>query len=173
MRHVPNALSVSRIILTLLLFFLSLILTDFVLSPNFLMIYAVIGLTDFFDGLIARRFNVASQLGANIDGIADYILIFVALIIIVPHLELNALSRALIVGFVALKCVGVIVGYIHYGQLMMMHTFAGKIAGLLALSVPFVLYVTKELPTNKLYTFLVFLPKVCVTKNLACLQHAA
>ena len=31
----------------------------------------------------------------------------------------------------------------------------------------------KELPTNKLYTFLVFLPKVCVTKNLACLQHAA
>ena len=141
MKHVPNILSVSRIILTLALFFLSLILTNFVFSPIFLMLYAIIGLTDILDGFFARRFSAVSQLGANIDGIADYILIFVSLVIIVPQLDLNTFSRGLILGFIALKIISVIVGYIHYRQLMMMHTLAGKIAGLLAFSVPLVMHV--------------------------------
>lgn len=64
---VPNALSLSRIIFLPLLFLF--VIWDMRLS--FLIGYVLIGSTDFFDGLIARKFNQKTESGKSLDSIAD------------------------------------------------------------------------------------------------------
>lgn len=43
-------------------------------------VLALIGLTDWFDGYVARRFNQVSRLGAMVDPIADRLLLLVVLV---------------------------------------------------------------------------------------------
>ena len=133
MKYVPNTLSVLRILLAGSLFFVP------ALTPLFLILYSAAGLTDLIDGPIARKFNVTSKIGANLDGIADYCFVAAALITIVPALEFNTRSIAIIIGFAVLKVIGMIVGYVHYRQLMMMHTYASKTGALFALLFPLIL----------------------------------
>ncbi|MCL1844461.1 MAG: CDP-alcohol phosphatidyltransferase family protein [Defluviitaleaceae bacterium] len=142
MKHIPNILSVARILLATSLLVLSIILTNFVLSPLFLLIYTIAGVTDMLDGPLARKFNAVTPLGANLDGAADYTFTAIALILVVPQLGLNMLSIAIIFGVVLLKLIGMVVGYIRYKQLMMMHTYAAKTGAMLAFSVPMILFVT-------------------------------
>ena len=133
MKYVPNTLSTLRILLAASLFLIP------ALTPLFLIVYTAAGVTDLIDGPIARKFNVTSKLGANLDGIADYFFVAAALITIVPVLDFNTRSIALVIGFIILKVIGMIVGYIHYRQLMMMHTYASKTGAMFALLFPLIL----------------------------------
>jgi CDP-diacylglycerol--glycerol-3-phosphate 3-phosphatidyltransferase len=138
-KYIPNILSSTRIFLVVLLLVLTLfVFEDFALSLPFLVIYTIAGITDMIDGPIARKFNVTSPLGANLDGIADYFFVVVALVTIIPALNFNAFSIAIVIGFVILKVAGMIVGYIHYKQLMMMHTYLSKAGAMFAFLFPLV-----------------------------------
>lgn len=66
---VPNLLTVIRIILVPV--FAYLFLNDHQIAA--LIVLAVSGLTDLFDGKIARRFNQVSELGKILDPVADKI----------------------------------------------------------------------------------------------------
>lgn len=80
-RHIPNALTVGRLILTLI--FLGMILYAPTLEQEkpaaFLtaafVLFVIAGLTDIVDGHIARKFNVTSQFGRTVDPLADKILV--------------------------------------------------------------------------------------------------
>lgn len=80
-RFVPNALTVGRLVLTVV--FLGMILysprTGEAHSSNFLLIafilFVVTGLTDIVDGKIARAFNVTSKFGRILDPLADKFLV--------------------------------------------------------------------------------------------------
>ncbi len=67
LRLLPNMLSLSRIL------FLPLLYTLFFLEhvAAFLMLYAVIGVTDMLDGLIARKMGLISRTGQFLDSLAD------------------------------------------------------------------------------------------------------
>lgn len=141
MKHVPNALSVTRIILALSLLIIP------ALTPLFLIIYTIAGITDMIDGPIARKFNVTSSLGANLDGTADYTFVAVGIVRIVPELLRNGglspvLVAIIVIMLVIMKGAGMAVGYIRYKQLMMMHTYGAKTGAMLAfLFTPF-LFIT-------------------------------
>lgn len=79
MQHLPNALSFSRLLATLLVFILVLIDQPwaFLLSTALFILASV---TDFFDGYLARRLKVVSSLGVFLDLTADKV--FVAAILI-------------------------------------------------------------------------------------------
>ncbi|MCL2197405.1 MAG: CDP-alcohol phosphatidyltransferase family protein [Defluviitaleaceae bacterium] len=146
-KYVPNTLSITRIILATSLLVLWFILpAGFVLSPLFLTIYIIAGITDMIDGPIARKFNVATPLGANLDGLGDYMLTAISIFLIVPELVYRGLSPMIVTIIVAtiiiLKGFGVLVGYIRYGQLMMMHTYASKTGAMLAFLLPLFLHLT-------------------------------
>lgn len=64
---VPNILSASRIILLPVLIYLVLVDARLV----FLWLYLIVGATDAFDGIIARKFNQVSEFGKTIDSVAD------------------------------------------------------------------------------------------------------
>lgn len=68
---IPNALSMFRIILAVLIPFIYY-KPDFEQKiPCLLTIVVISGLTDFLDGKIARRFHMISELGKILDPIAD------------------------------------------------------------------------------------------------------
>jgi CDP-diacylglycerol--glycerol-3-phosphate 3-phosphatidyltransferase len=80
-RHIPNALTVGRLFLTVI--FLGLIFcaartgrdkpADLLLGAFIL--FVITGLTDIVDGYIARRFEVTSKFGRTVDPLADKFLV--------------------------------------------------------------------------------------------------
>ena len=81
-RHIPNALTVGRLVLTVI--FLALIVyagrPDAPPKPANLLLgafvlFVVTGLTDIVDGYLARRFEVTSKFGRIVDPLADKFLV--------------------------------------------------------------------------------------------------
>ena len=74
--NAPNLLSVLRLIMVPI--FLWLLLNDHFLWG--MVVLASAGATDFFDGLIARRYNLVTRLGQLLDPAADRLYIFSTLV---------------------------------------------------------------------------------------------
>jgi CDP-diacylglycerol---glycerol-3-phosphate 3-phosphatidyltransferase len=72
--NLPNQLTILRIILALVCIYLILLNTLNSLIAA-LIIFGIAALTDYFDGQIARRHNLITNLGKLLDPIADKILI--------------------------------------------------------------------------------------------------
>mgnify|MGYP001117600240 CR=1 FL=1 len=78
--NLPNKLTLTRIIL--IPFFIAAIYVPFT-GHYFvaLAIFALASLTDFFDGKIARKYNLVTDLGKFLDPVADKVLVASALIL--------------------------------------------------------------------------------------------
>mgnify|MGYP001146832180 CR=1 FL=1 len=76
MRIFINILTLSRIFLAALIFLLLMSPDRYLLA---LMLFFIAGITDYFDGYLARKYNSVSQLGEILDPIADKILILFVL----------------------------------------------------------------------------------------------
>lgn len=79
MRNVPNILSISRLISTVIVFILVLVNQPWAYLVGTIL-FALSALTDYFDGYLARRYNLVSSLGVFLDLTADKV--FVAAILI-------------------------------------------------------------------------------------------
>ena len=96
---IPNILTLLRILLTPL--FVILLLRD--LFPQALLVFAVAGLSDGLDGLIARYMNQRTVLGAYLDPAADKLLLISAFIalavlgVIPPWLAVIVITRDVVI----------------------------------------------------------------------------
>src|SRR5437016_13660038 len=82
MHNIPNLLSLSRMLTTILVFVLSLLNSPWAfLTATALFILASV--TDFFDGYLARRFKLVSPLGVFLDLTADKVFISAILLALV------------------------------------------------------------------------------------------
>ena len=128
-----NALTICRIVFSLAL------LAPPALSPAFLAIYAAAGVTDMADGFIARKTGTESELGARLDSIADLILVVVCLVKILPAITVPVWLWLWVALIVVVKVVNVISGYAMEKRLVLPHTVANKVAGIVVFLVPFTL----------------------------------
>lgn len=71
MKHIPNLLSLARLAIAPYVFVL-LVRREF---RTVLVLFAIAGVTDFLDGLAARKFGSTSRLGAILDPVADKVLL--------------------------------------------------------------------------------------------------
>ena len=89
------------------------------------------------DGYVARRTNSESELGARLDSIADLVLVIVCLVKLLPAIDVPTWLWAWVAAIVLLKVANVASGIVVEKRLVMPHTIANKIAGLVVFLVPF------------------------------------
>lgn len=131
MRHLPNLLSVSRILISMLLLFL------FDNFTAFISFYILAGITDVLDGFIARKLKSASSLGAKLDSIGDFFFYSVLIIYLFKEQKevVNTYWVFIMVIF-SLRMLSIIIGVIKFQKLVMIHTIANKISGILIFFIP-------------------------------------
>ena len=74
--NIPNLLSISR----LLLVFPLILFLEIDRRPYVFTLIIIGGLTDYFDGLIARKFNLKTRLGAILDPLSDKVFYLIPLV---------------------------------------------------------------------------------------------
>ncbi|MCL2495206.1 MAG: CDP-alcohol phosphatidyltransferase family protein [Oscillospiraceae bacterium] len=127
-KQIPNILSIARIPLSVSLVFLTQ-------RPFwFILIYSLSGLTDLFDGLLARRYHWESAIGAKLDTIADTTLILAILtgIFITPWVR-PAISPRIIVligAIILVKIINLVFIKLKFKEWNSVHTFFNKCIGL-------------------------------------------
>tara|TARA_B100001057_G_C22428432_1_gene786455 strand:- start:115 stop:654 length:540 start_codon:yes stop_codon:yes gene_type:complete len=72
MINLINALTISRIIFSLAIFYFLTANDKYIFA---LLLFIIAGITDYFDGFLARKYDSTSQFGEILDPIADKILI--------------------------------------------------------------------------------------------------
>jgi len=76
--NIPNMITFIRL---LILYKIILLIPQFILFKNKIIVLFLIGIaTDFFDGYIARKFRMVTKFGKFFDGFIDYIFISVLVI---------------------------------------------------------------------------------------------
>lgn len=95
--NLPNALTISRITVSPVIFILLLYRPGRFMSFLSALVFALAAMTDFLDGYLARRLNMITPLGKFLDPLADKILVGVALIMLIPLERVSPLIVVLIV----------------------------------------------------------------------------
>ena len=125
-----NTITVFRIAVSIILLLCS------VFSPAFNVFYIAAGLSDMLDGFVARQTDTVSILGARLDTIADFVLVVVCLIKLLPVLRIPAWLYIWI-GIIALiKVVNIIFGFVVQKKLVAVHSVMNKATGVLLFLLP-------------------------------------
>jgi CDP-diacylglycerol--glycerol-3-phosphate 3-phosphatidyltransferase len=95
-KNLPNYLTIGRIL------FIPIIISTFYFEQSYLariiggLLFATASITDFFDGYIARKYNLMSPFGAMLDPIADKVLVGCVLVMLVKTNRADAVPCLLI-----------------------------------------------------------------------------
>ncbi|WP_209443611.1 CDP-alcohol phosphatidyltransferase family protein [Paenibacillus camerounensis] len=157
-RHIPNTLTVMRMIGSLCLLFLE------PLSGLFLVVYTLCGASDALDGYIARKTKSASEAGASLDSMADFLFIGVLLLVLLPLLHLPVWLIYWIAGIAVLRGASLLTGWLRYRTLAFIHTYANKATGLLLFCFPFLYYLFGLTAPASL---------LCIAASLSALEELA
>ncbi|MDO4176960.1 MAG: CDP-alcohol phosphatidyltransferase family protein [Bacillota bacterium] len=129
-----NIITFFRIAVSIVLLFCP------VFSPAFYVFYISAGLSDMLDGFVARKTDTVSRLGARLDTIADFVLVFVCLIRLLPVLRIPAWLYIWIVIIALIKVVNIVLGFAVQKKFVAVHSVMNKAAGallfLLVLTIP-------------------------------------
>ena len=133
-----------------------------VFSPAFYVFYIAAGLSDMLDGFVARKTDSVSKLGARLDTMADFLLVVVCLIKLLPVLRIPAWLYIWI-GIIALiKVINIISGFVVQKRFVPVHSVMNKVAGALLFLLPLTL---PAVPLK--YTAIV----VCAAATFAAIQE--
>ncbi|MBQ6361520.1 MAG: CDP-alcohol phosphatidyltransferase family protein [Lachnospiraceae bacterium] len=151
-----NTITVFRIAAGIVLLFCP------VFSPAFYVLYIAAGLSDMLDGFVARKTNTVSRFGARLDTIADFVLVVVCLIKLLPVLRIPAWLYGWI-GIIALiKAVNIVSGFAVQKKFVAVHSVMNKTTGALLFLLPLTIPV---LPLK--YSAIV----VCAAATFAAIQE--
>ena len=141
-KNLPNILSYTRIAGTVWL----LLMTP--LTPLFLAVYLITGVTDVLDGAIARRYGTTSEKGARLDSIADLLLYTLILIRILPVMWVTLPKKIwyFVGATLMLRFVSYGIAAAKYHRFASLHTYMNKATGLLVFLVPYAIVSPAAVP---------------------------
>lgn len=132
-KNVPNCITAIRIFASFGLLFVR------PLSVLFFFFYLVCGISDVFDGYIARKMNASSRFGQVLDSISDLIFIGIVLFIFIPVMKFPFWILCWIAVIASVRLISIIFGFLRYRKLAFLHTYANKAAGIALFFFPFLL----------------------------------
>ena len=131
-------------------------------SPPFIVLYLIAGITDMTDGPVARKTGTVSELGAKLDTAADFVLVAVCLMKLLPKLFVPLWIWLWIGGIALIKAINLLSGFIVQKRFVAMHTVMNKVTGILLFILPL------TLPVLALkYS----VPLVCAAATFAAIQE--
>lgn len=120
---------------------------------SFTVAYAILGMTDMFDGMIARRFNMKTEIGKHLDSIADlFFFLSSAYFIHILYTEYLQPNMTLFFIFMGVLVISFVVSYIRCGKVILMHTFLAKLCAVL---VYFLVIASCFFDTTMIITFII------------------
>lgn len=128
-----NIITSSRIIISIVLLFCP------ALSPMFYALYIAAGFSDMIDGPVARKTGTISEFGSKLDTAADFVLVVVCLIKLLPAIHVPAWLVIWIVVIAVIKAINLISGYVMRKEIVVLHTAMNKVTGLLLFLLPLTL----------------------------------
>ena len=99
------------------------------LSPAFYALYIAAGVTDMIDGAVARKTGTVSGFGAKLDTTADFVLVVVCLIKLLPVLHVPAWLYIWIAIIAFIKVANILAGYIRQKEFLSVHSIMNKVTG--------------------------------------------
>lgn len=162
-KNLANYITLSRIILSIFILFTE------PLSPIFFAIFIICGITDILDGYIARTYGLSSDLGSKLDSFADISFFLFFLMTISPILTHNHIIFLWIISISLIKIITIIIGFIKYGTLSLIHTYLNKITGLCLIILPFLLLLTS---TNIILIILCLIASLASIEELIIIIHS-
>ncbi|MGN1083576.1 MAG: CDP-alcohol phosphatidyltransferase family protein, partial [Lachnospiraceae bacterium] len=132
------------------------------LSSTFYLLYLVAGFTDMIDGTVARKTTTVSEFGSGLDTVADFVLVVVCLIKLIPVMVIPGWLFIWIAIIAFIKVINVVSGYVVQKKFAAVHTVMNKVAGALL----FLLPLTLEMIDLKYSAIL-----VCMVATIAAVQE--
>ena len=99
------------------------------LSPAFYVLYLAAGFSDMVDGAVARKTGTASELGSQLDTIADIVFTAVCLIKLLPLLDVPVWLYTWTAVIAMIKLFNVAIGYIRQKMFIAVHSVINKVTG--------------------------------------------
>lgn len=130
-----NLITVVRIVCSIALLFCP------ALSPMFYVLYIAAGVSDMADGAVARKTGTVSEFGSKLDTAADFALVAVCLIKLLPVIHVPTWLIIWIVVIAAIKAINLISGYAMLKEMVALHTVMNKVTGILLFALPLTLTV--------------------------------
>ena len=155
-KHIANIITCSRMVLSLPLLFIPLT------SVWFYALYLLCGLSDMVDGTVARKTKCASEFGARLDTVSDFVFMIVAMIKFVPYLHIPVWLWIWIGVIAVMKLGNAALGFVRTKKLISPHTVLNKVTGLLLFLLPMTINFV-----DLTYT----LPIICVLATVAAIHE--
>jgi CDP-diacylglycerol---glycerol-3-phosphate 3-phosphatidyltransferase len=95
--NIPNALTVSRILLIPIIALLLIFDNGIITSVVSAILFGAATITDYLDGYFARKYHIESDLGKLLDPMADKLLIATVMILLIPLNRVPAWIVAVII----------------------------------------------------------------------------
>ena len=108
-------------------------------SPVFYALYITAGFTDMIDGAIARKTNTASEFGDRLDTAADFLLVVVCLIKLLPVLDVPVWITIWVVVIALIKFINIVSGYVLRKCFVSVHSLMNRITGIVLFALPLTL----------------------------------
>ena len=108
-------------------------------SPAFYTLYIVAGISDMIDGVVARKTGTVSEFGTKLDTAADFILLVICLIKLIPIIHIPKWLIIWIIVIAVIKAINLISGYVMRKEIVVLHTAMNKVTGILLFVLPLTL----------------------------------
>lgn len=127
---IANIVTISRIIFSIILLFIAKE------SNLFIFLYILCGISDVFDGFIARVLHTENEFGVMFDSVADLIFAVVYIVKILPSFSLLSYEYIWIIIIAIVKIVIILFKSIKKQKFYIEHSFFNKLTGVLIFLLP-------------------------------------
>ena len=134
-------------------------------SAWFYTLYLTGGISDVLDGIAARHLGKESRSGARLDTIADIVFTAAVIIKLVPAVDIPAWIILWILCIAAIKCAGIISGFVIHKRFLPEHTVMNKVCGALLFALPLCI---GALPRKAAVCLMIL---TCAAANAAAIQE--